>query len=150
MPEGNRWLRRVLSIEEDTPYRSNLVVEAELPAGESTFAGRAITLDGITVFRLEDGCLTFRFFINDNRHRTAAYEAFAASNVMLRVPESDFRYPIKITQVLEDDTALRGIIVTEDFGEKDTPLSGVNDLVRRITSKMVQLGKLDLLRSDQQ
>lgn len=125
MREENQWLRRVLSIDEDTLYHSNLVVEAELPTGECTFAGREITLDGITVFRLEDGCLTFRFFINDNRHRTAAYEAFAASNVMLRVPESDFRYPVKVTQVLENDTALSGIIDTEDFGKKDAPLSGV-------------------------
>ena len=125
MPEENQWLRRVLSINEDTPYYSNLVVEAELPAGESTSVGQALTVDGITIFRLEDGCLTFRFFINDNRHRTAAYEACAASNLMLHVPQSGFVYPAMIMGPPGDTTILRGIIATEDFGENDTPLSGV-------------------------
>ena len=125
MREDNQWLRRVLSINEDTPYRGNLVGKSEVPDGESTFAGQALTVDGITVFRLEDGCLTFRFFIDDNRHRSAAFEAFAASNLMLHVPQSGFVYPVAIMGLSGDTTTLRGIIDTEDFGEKDTPLSGV-------------------------
>lgn len=125
MQEENQWLLRVLSIGENTPYRSNLVGESELPNDESAFAARDINVDGITVFHLENGRLTFRFFIGDNRHPTAAHEAFAASNMTLRVPKSDFIYPVMITGLSGDSAELSGIIATEDFGEKDTPLSGV-------------------------
>ncbi len=86
------WLQKVLSIDEDTPYHGALTI-----AG-----GRCIK--GTTLFRMQDGDLGFRFFIDDAEPREAALEAFSTSSrsttpLELRIPSHDFAYVSRITGV---------------------------------------------------
>ena len=73
MQQENQWLQRVLSIDEDTPYHSNLTAVTEPSDDHSVSADEALNIGGITVFRLEKGRLTFRFFVDADSRHTAPY-----------------------------------------------------------------------------
>ena len=72
MPQS-QWLDRILSVSEDTPYHSNLAT----PTGEE------LSIEGDTVFRLENGRLTFQFFFDSEEPYTAGYKV---SNAKRYVP----------------------------------------------------------------
>ena len=125
MQRENRWLKQVLAIEEGTPYHSNLTAEAEPPFDDPCSGDVAIKMDGIAVFRLENGCLTFRFYVDDRGRFTTGYNALAAQKMTLHVPSRSFSHPAMILGMSGDATSLGGIVNAQAFGDEDAPLKGV-------------------------
>ena len=125
MQQENQWLQRVISINEDTPYHSNLTTETEQPDVDCLSGDGALNIDGITVFRLENGCLTFRFFVDAKSRPTVPYEAVKASKMVLSAPTCGFDHPVVVTGLSGDRTTLSGIVDTETFGVNDAPLSRI-------------------------
>ncbi len=118
MQQPYQWLQRVAGVNEDTPYHSSLASETDCPGG-------VLNLGGLTVFRVEDGILTFRFFVDGNSPYTAPHEALKASRLVLHIPARDFHYPAMVTGISGDATALTGFLPNETFGDNDAPLSGL-------------------------
>ena len=118
MQQQNQWLQQVMSINEDTPYHSNLTAKAE--SGDA-----ALNISGITVFRLENGRLNFQFFIDPNNRDITPHEVFKASKTALRVPTCGFNNPVVLMKFSGNYTILSGIVDARTFGENDVPLSGI-------------------------
>ena len=57
MQRENRWLRQVMSIEEDTPYQGNLTAEAQLTDDDATSVRDMLNIAGIAEFQMENGIL---------------------------------------------------------------------------------------------
>ena len=131
MPQS-QWLDRVLSISEDTPYRSNL----------TTPGRQELSIEGDTVFHLENGRLAFQLFLDSEEPYTAGYEALAASQstnppLILRIPSRDFAYPARIlstpTHVATNErTKVRGFIDSTSFGSATEALDSVNIWLRGV------------------
>ena len=127
MLQENRWLAQIMSINEDTPYNSNLTTESEPSDGDSVSSGQVLDINGITIFRLENGILTYYFSVGDNQV-TTLLEACGASRkrqLVLHIPAIDFHYPIRGSGLLNNRTTLSGTTTTETFGENDTPMSSI-------------------------
>ena len=131
MPQS-QWLDRILSVSEDTPYHSNLAT----PTGEE------LSIEGDTVFRLENGRLTFQFFFDSEEPYTAGYKALAASQstnppLILRIPSRDFAYPARILSTpthaaTNERTKMRGFIDSTSFGSATEALDSVNIRLRGV------------------
>ena len=125
MQRENRWLHQVMSIEEDSPYQGNLTANAQSSEGDAVSADEMLTVEGIAVFRMENGALCFQFFVNGNDLRDAPYEAFRARKMKLSIPACDFVQPIVITGLSGDASTLKGQVNVEFFGENSVPLSSI-------------------------
>ena len=120
------WTDRVLSISEDTPYQS------ELTATD----GQYLSIKGETIFRIDSGGLSFRFFINEEEPYTAGVKAFAASrhkeaSLNLTISSRDFTYPAKISvgpsgRMTGDRTSIEGFIDSTTFGTATAKLNRVD------------------------
>ncbi len=82
-------------------------------------------MDGIAVFHLQNGTLSFRFFVNGNGSPTAAYEALAASSMTLSIPAHGFNHPVKVMGLSGDASTLSGFVAVEFYGDNKATLSGV-------------------------
>ena len=124
MQRDNRWLLQVVAIEEDMPYHGNLTAEVQPSDDDARPVAETLTVEGITVFHLENGVLRFQFFANGNG-RTATYESFAATNMTLSIPTCDFNHPVAVMGLSGDANTLSGFVDVEFFGENDASLSGM-------------------------
>ena len=125
MQSENRWLQPVMSIEEETPYASNLTSVSQPPDGDATPLGEVLSVAGITVFRVKNGNLTFQFFVNGDGHFTAVFEVLKTSNMTLSIPTNDFNQPVKVMSLSGDARTLSGFVDVAFFGDNYTILSGV-------------------------
>ena len=126
------WLKKVLSISENTPYQGVLAIAGE---DERDVKGEAL-------FNVENGELTFRFFLDDEEPRKAGPQAYAASNhtttrLELRIPSLDFAYPAVVTEfptggVTSQGRGIRGCIATNFYGTSNTTSQVVSILLRGI------------------
>ena len=126
------WLKKVLSISENTPYQGALAIAGE---DERDVKGEAL-------FKVENGELTFRFFLDDEEPREARLKAFAASGhtptrLELRIPSRDFAYPAVITELpaggaTSQGQEIRGCIATNFHGTSNTTSQVVSILLRGI------------------
>ncbi len=135
MLQENQWLQQVLSINEDTSYHSNLTTKAEPPDDNSALGDETLNVGGIAAFRLENGSLTFRFFVDSNSPYIDGIKAFGASKMMLHVPARGFQYPVRVTKISGDRTTLSGFVDTDIFGENDARLSGITIWLTGIPEK---------------
>ena len=108
------WLRKVLSIDEDTPYDGVLVITGD----------HHRCIKGTTLFRVQDGELGFRFFIDDAEPLDAALELFSASSLSttsleLRIPRHEFAYASQITMIPGEGQYVEGRVATDLFGPSD-------------------------------
>ncbi len=125
MRHDNLWLKQLISIEEDMPYRSVLAANAEPYDDSGGSVGSTLAVEGITVFQLDDGILNFRFFVEDNNEPTARFGLFAAQNAMSRISALSFAHPVTLTGWEDRGIPLFGFVDVESFGEKDASLSEV-------------------------
>ena len=126
------WLKKVLSISENTPYQGVLAIAGE---DERDVKGEAL-------FNVENGELTFRFFLDDEEPGKAGPEAYAASShtttrLELRIPSLDFAYPAVITElptgvVANQGREIRGCIATNFYGTSNTTSQVVSIWLRGI------------------
>ena len=109
----------------------------ENPAGQNLLPARHdLEISGITIFQLERGFLFFNFFIDNSNSYTEELEALAGSmkseatesEVILQISDLNFNYSIKINSHLENQSLLKGYIITTLFGESDEHLDGVTVL----------------------
>ena len=119
MQQENRWLEQVLSISVDTPYDSYLD-----SGDDSETENDPLTIVGTTLFQLDNGDLTFRFFAKERGRDMDLAKALARRSMILRVPDQDFAHPVKITGESLHSVALKGHVTSESFGANDTLLSG--------------------------
>lgn len=124
MQSENRWLRQVMSIEEDTPYQGNLTAEAQ-PTDDATSVRDTLNISGIAEFQMENGILQFQFFLTETGLPHAAYEALAATKMRLSIPTRNFDHPVEIIGLSGNASTLKGFVNVESFGENNVPLSGV-------------------------
>ena len=125
-------MEEVLEISENTPYQSVLIMGGEQQA----------CIKGETLFHIENGQLTFLFFIVDEEPLKAGLEAFAASwdtapPLELRIPGRDFVYPARInnfpTGVSTDKRRkIGGYITTSTYGASSRTSDVVNIWLRGI------------------
>ena len=109
----------------------------ENPAGQNFLpASHDLEISGITIFQLERGFLFFNFFIDNSNSYTEELEALAGSmksedtesKIVLQISDLNFNYSIKINSHLENQSLLKGYIITTSFGESGEPLDGVTVL----------------------
>ena len=125
MQRENRWLLQVMSLKEDTPYHSSLTTKVQHSDTKARPVAETATVEGITVFHLENGILCFQFFVSGNGRTAATYEAFAARNMMLGIPACGFNHPIEVIGLSGDASTLSGFVDVKFFGENNASLSGM-------------------------
>ena len=115
MQHNNGWLHQVIPIAEDTPYHSSLTGKVQLPAEEM------LTVEGITIFQLNNGRLCFRFNVSGSVD--TIYKAFAAETMTLSIPGCEFHYPVIVNGLSDNHSTLNGFVDVESFGQNDATLS---------------------------
>ncbi|WP_143325258.1 HEPN domain-containing protein [Candidatus Synechococcus spongiarum] len=149
MQKANRWLEELLHISEGKPYHSTLIVPKELRTQAPTSEGGTaesltgqqslpasddLKISGITIFQLKRGILNFHFFIDNSTSQcTDEFEAFAGSGkseaieskLTLQISGLNFNYPIKIDFHSQEQSLLKGNIITTSFGKNDEHLDEV-------------------------
>lgn len=116
---------------------SSGLTNSENPAGQNFLpASHDLEISGITIFQLERGFLFFNFFIDNSNSYTEELEALAGSmksedtesKIILQISDLNFNYSIKINSHLENQSLLKGYIITTSFGESGEHLDGVTVL----------------------
>ena len=161
MQGTNSWLEKLLHISEGTPYHSELIVPKELRPQASTSKSSEdeplhtggisvsddLKIQGIAVFQLGNGVLTFEFTGDSGLHiHMQLLEAFSGSSrsenvkskVRLQIFSLDFNYPVMITSLpgqqlyldrngngFSSPSLAKGHIVTRSFGEDSESLDWV-------------------------
>ena len=126
------WLEKVLSLGENIPYQGILTIGGEYQR----------SIKGEPLFRVEDGELNFRFFIDDDESWEAGHQAFAASShtnipLELRIPSQDFAYPAIIIGIPSRGMTgqlrcVEGLIATNFYGPSDEMSDVANIWLRGI------------------
>ena len=119
MGQKNPWLQSVTSIVEETPYRSCLAADCDSNSDDET-----VTIYGITIFRLVNGELTFRFFAEVDDWNFDLAKAFGKRRRTLRISSLDFEHPVLLNSLSVEHSNVQGVLCSEFFGKNDAQLSG--------------------------
>ena len=125
MGQAAKLIERILGISGDTPYRGKLV----------SASGRNVHLEGDTVFKIDNGQVTFRLFLDPGTPHLSPYEAFKEANspeggVILDIPDREFTHAVlglsgPIGERSEKRTHMEGHVDLLTFGSTSEPQGGV-------------------------
>ena len=130
----SQFFDNVLSISEGTPYRGELFLKSDTKE-------IANTVPGDVVFSFDTDRLSFSLYLDDNRglsnvdyaELVAASSRFADADIVLRMPDREFEYPVSMRTIAPgikwvagkplDRRAVLGDVIAQSFGLSDANLS---------------------------
>ena len=130
--EANKWLPNITGIEEGTPYHCKLTSGEEMPINASPEDIASHAMNGIAIFKMQDGWLHFDFTGDENSHYLAQSMIAKSPARAISVPSIGFTSNFEWHVLPGSHRDLEGIVSGKDFGDENVQLDGVyielNDL----------------------
>ena len=130
--EANKWLPNITGIDEGTPYHCKLTSGEEMPSDASLEDIASHTMNGIAVFKMQDGWLHFDFTGDENTHYLAQSIIAKSPARVISLPTTGFTSNFDWHSLPGDDRGMGGVVSGKDFGDENGQLDGVyielNDL----------------------
>ena len=128
----NQWLTNITGIQQGVPYHGKLTSGEELPSDASPKDLATHAMNGIAIFKMEDGWLHFDFTCDENTHPLAQSIIAKSPARAISIPSIGFTGNFVWTVLPGDDMGMEGVVSGKDFGDENVHLDGVyievNDL----------------------